>query len=184
MIISIIFVTVAPVASASRHPSIHVAPAARQLSASSDFSPPAVPAAWQLWRQYVNLSATAPNNHGDGGDSSMLWWTVVRRSCRENRTVPPNVIAPYVDLRMSRLNHRNHLFRDGKLIFERAPRIQASLRSLQWRQATLRFALSKAAEDKATLPADRVGNLERADEESIHPKIRCRMEPGHPARTI
>lgn len=116
-------------------PAAHVAPAVRQLSAPVTSAVHVAPAA----RQH--------NNHVYG-NSSTLWFTMVRRSRRDYRpTEPPTNADSYLNLRVSRLKHRNRHFHDTHLIVGTPSGVHTSLCRLQWRNATLRFALAKATED-------------------------------------
>lgn len=65
----------------------------------------------------------------------------------------------YLYLLVSKRKHRNHHFRDAKLIFERAPGVHSLLCRLQWGHTTLCFALSKATEDNSPFSSDLVGDI-------------------------
>ena len=82
---------------------------------------------------------------------------MARRSRRDTRRTSPH--DTYLDVRVSKLRHRNRSFIEGGRIYEKASSVHSFFRSLHWGQATLRFALSKATEENTPLSADLVGNI-------------------------
>lgn len=100
------------VASAARQPSLYVASAVRQPST------PVGPAAQQPSVDFMALAASAvrhpSHRHADNDDrrgSSIPWSTVERRSRRETRQAP--TYDAHLDVRVSKLRHRNRSFPGG-----------------------------------------------------------------------
>ena len=110
----------APVAPAARQPSPPAASAARQPPTPADFPALAAPAAQQPPRQHTDTDAD--------GDSSSSWSTVARRSRRDTRRTPPH--DAYLDVRISKLRHRNHSFTEGRRICEKASSVRSSFQRL------------------------------------------------------
>ena len=82
---------------------------------------------------------------------------MARRPRRNTQRTPPH--DAYLDVRLSKLRHRNRYFPEGRRIYEKACSVHTAFQGLNWGTSTPRFELSKATDENTPLRNELVGSI-------------------------